>query len=146
MVKGITSVAAIATDEGFARLGSLLRALGFEVGKGWEDGSGKGAAFLAPMGNIELVTGRMPAEPSLLIEVTQLDAVYKAVQEWVAAAGGVGPSEVGTRGCFRWSWQRDCKWDFGSPRMRCMGGRLLWKAIFRLRGSGLRLWWRGGMR
>jgi len=87
-------VAAIATDEGFARLGSLLRALGFEAGKGWEDASGKGAAFLAPVGNLELVTGRMPTVPSLLVEVTQLDATHKVVQEWVAAAGGVGPSEI----------------------------------------------------
>jgi len=94
MVKGITTVAAIATDEGFARLGSLLRALGFEAGKGWEDASGKGAAFLAPVGNLELVTGRMPTVPSLLVEVTQLDATHKVVQEWVAAAGGVGPSEI----------------------------------------------------
>ena len=94
MVKGITSVAAIATDEGFARLGSLLLALGFEAGKVWEDASGRGAAFLAPVGNLELVTGRMPAVPALLVEVTQLDAVYKAVQEWMKSTGKIGLSEV----------------------------------------------------
>jgi 6,7-dimethyl-8-ribityllumazine synthase len=94
MVKGITTVAAIATDEGFARLGSLLLALGFEEGKGWSDTSGRGAAFLAPVGNLELVTGRAPAVPGLLVEVTQLDAVHKAVQEWISAAGGVGLSEI----------------------------------------------------
>jgi len=94
MVKGITAVAAIASDEGFARLGSLLRALGFEEGKGWSDASGRGAAFLAPMGNLELVTGRAPAVPSLLVEVTQLDAVYKAVQEWMTETGTLGLSQV----------------------------------------------------
>ena len=94
MVKGITAVAAIASGEGFARLGSLLRALGFEEGKGWSDASGRGAAFLAPMGNLELVTGRAPAVPSLLVEVTQLDAVYKAVQEWMTETGTLGLSQV----------------------------------------------------
>jgi 6,7-dimethyl-8-ribityllumazine synthase len=85
MIKGITSVAAIASDEGFDRLNSLFRALGFEEGKGWNDRSGRGAAFLAPVGNLELVTGRAPAVPGLLVEVTQLDAVYAAVQGWLAA-------------------------------------------------------------
>ena len=85
MIKGITSVAAIASDEGFDRLSSLFRALGFEDGKGWSDGSSRGAAFLAPVGNLELVTGRAPATPALLVEVTQLDAVYAAVQGWLAS-------------------------------------------------------------
>src|SRR5580698_6217878 len=85
MIKGITSVAAIASDEGFDRLSSLFRALGFADGKGWSDGSSRGAAFLAPVGNLELVTGRAPATPGLLVEVTQLDAVYAAVQGWITA-------------------------------------------------------------
>ena len=83
MVKGLTFVAAVA-DESLARLSSLLSALGFEQGKGWTNAEGKGSAFLAPVGNLELVTGRPPATPSLLIEVTQLDAVHAAVQSWLA--------------------------------------------------------------
>ena len=78
MVKGITTIAPIASEEAFAQLGSLLSALGFEQGKGWADAEGKGAAFLAPIGNLELVTGKAPATPSLLIEVTQLDIVFSA--------------------------------------------------------------------
>jgi 6,7-dimethyl-8-ribityllumazine synthase len=84
MVKGITTIAAIASDESFAQLSSLLAALGFEQGKGWSDAEGKGAAFLAPLGNLELITGRAPAVPSLLVEVTQLDAVHVAVKQWLA--------------------------------------------------------------
>jgi len=84
MVKGITTIAAIASDESFAQLSSLLAALGFEPGKGWADAGGKGAAFLAPVGNLELVTGRAPALPQLLVEVTQLDAVHAAVKSWLA--------------------------------------------------------------
>ena len=83
MIKGITTVAAIASGEAFDRLSSLFRALGFEEGKGWNDSTGRGAAFLAPVGNLELVTGRAPAVPALLVEVTQLDAIYSGVQTWL---------------------------------------------------------------
>jgi 6,7-dimethyl-8-ribityllumazine synthase len=85
MVKGITSIAPVASEEAFARLGSLFRALGFEQGKGWSDDAGRGAAFLAPIGNLELVFGRAPTVPLLLVEVTQLDAVYAVVRSWMAA-------------------------------------------------------------
>jgi 6,7-dimethyl-8-ribityllumazine synthase len=85
MIKGLTTVAQVASEEAFAQLGELFQALGFEQGKGWSDGTGKGAAFLAPVGNLELVTGRSPALPSLLVEVTQLDTVYAAVKAWIVA-------------------------------------------------------------
>jgi 6,7-dimethyl-8-ribityllumazine synthase len=67
------------------RLAGLLSALGFEVGKGWQDDTGRGAAFLAPLGNLELVAGRVPAVPPVLIEVTQLDQVRAAVEGWMIA-------------------------------------------------------------
>jgi 6,7-dimethyl-8-ribityllumazine synthase len=85
MIKGLTTVAQVASEEAFAQLGELFQALGFEQGKGWSDGTGKGAAFLAPVGNLELVTGRAPAVPGLLVEVTQLDTVHVAVKAWIAA-------------------------------------------------------------
>jgi 6,7-dimethyl-8-ribityllumazine synthase len=86
MVKGITTIAAIADAEAFGQLIELLGSLGFETGKGWSDELGKGAAFLAPVGNLELVTGRAPAVPTLMIEVTQLEAVYAAIESWGKAA------------------------------------------------------------
>src|ERR1700679_1842940 len=96
MVKGITSVAAIASGEAFERLSGLFRALGFEEGKGWDDGGDKGAAFLAPVGNLELVTRPAPSLPSLLVEVTQLEAVYSAVRAWMLnpAAGNFRTEEI----------------------------------------------------
>jgi 6,7-dimethyl-8-ribityllumazine synthase len=84
MVKGITTVAQVASEEAFAELSELFGALGFEQGKGWSDAGGKGAAFLAPLGNLEFVTGRVPAVPTLLVEVTQLEAVHAAVKTWLA--------------------------------------------------------------
>jgi len=96
MIKGITTVASVASVDGFEKLGSLFRALGFEEGKGWEDAGGRGAAFLAPLGNLELVTGREPAVPSLLVEVTQLDAVYSVVRSWMLnpATGNFRTEEI----------------------------------------------------
>jgi 6,7-dimethyl-8-ribityllumazine synthase len=94
MIKGITLVNAVASarkptaeDNEFDRLSSLFSSLGFEQGKGWQDakGPGRGAAFLAPIGNLELVTGRPPAVPPILIEVTQLDHIHALVEKWLLA-------------------------------------------------------------
>ena len=89
MVKGITLVTQVASDAALEQLSALFNALGFEPGKGWDEaaqgGGGKGAAFLAPLGNIEIIAGRAPAVPPLLVEVTHLDEVRAAVVEWAAA-------------------------------------------------------------
>lgn len=85
MIKGITLVSAVSSSETFDKLNSLLGALGFEPGKGWQDAQGRGSAHLAPLGNIEFVTGRAPSVPPLLIEVTQLDHIHAAVQKWMLA-------------------------------------------------------------
>ena len=85
MIKGITLVSAVASSDTFDQLNSLLAALGFEPGKGWQDAEGRGSAHLAPLGNLEFVTGRPPAVPPILIEVTQLDQIHAAVQKWMLA-------------------------------------------------------------
>ena len=85
MIKGLTSIVPVASPESFERLGDLLRTLGFEEGRGWTEDDGRGAAFLAPLANLELVTGRSPAVPTLLIETTQLDAVRTMVADWMQA-------------------------------------------------------------
>ncbi len=83
MIKGITLVRAMSSPEAFEHLSSLFSTLGFEPGKGWQDDTGRGAAFLAPVGNLELVAGRSPAVPPILIEVTQLDHIHAAVKKWM---------------------------------------------------------------
>ncbi len=90
MIKAITFVHPIASSEAFAKLSTLLLSLGLEPGKGWQDSTGQGASFLAPLGNLELVTGRAPAAgsngieaPTLLIETTQLDHVHAAIHQWL---------------------------------------------------------------
>jgi 6,7-dimethyl-8-ribityllumazine synthase len=90
MIKGITFVSAVASSGApgaeFDRLTSLFSALGFEQGKGWQDAQGgRGAAFLAPLGNLEFVTGRPPAVPPILVEVTQLDHIHALIEKWLLA-------------------------------------------------------------
>jgi 6,7-dimethyl-8-ribityllumazine synthase len=86
MIKGITLVSAIASGAEFDLLTSLFSSLGFEQGKGWQDAQDRGAAFLAPIGNLEFVTGRPPAVPPILIEVTQLDHIHSLVEKWLLAS------------------------------------------------------------
>ncbi|MEI9978057.1 MAG: 6,7-dimethyl-8-ribityllumazine synthase [Edaphobacter sp.] len=85
MIKGITSISAIAQSADFDKLNNLFAALGFEQGKGWQDPQGRGAAFLAPVGKLEFVAGRSPAVPPLLVEVTQLDHIHSLVENWLLA-------------------------------------------------------------
>ena len=85
MIKGITLVAPVASAAALDRLASLFGSLGFESGKGWQDSAGQGAAFLAPIGNLELVAGRLPAVPPMLVETNQLDEIHAVVQKWMIA-------------------------------------------------------------
>ena len=66
MIKGMTLVREVASGDALDKLGRLLLSLGFEQGKGWQDDTARGAALLAPLGNLELVAGRQPAVPPIL--------------------------------------------------------------------------------
>jgi 6,7-dimethyl-8-ribityllumazine synthase len=85
MIKGMTLVREVASGDAQDKFGELLLALGFEPGKGWDDGTGRGQAFLAPLGNLELISGRAPAVPEILIEVFGLDAIHSTVHQWMLA-------------------------------------------------------------
>ena len=155
MVKGITLVTQVASAAALEKLAGLFGALGFEAGKGWEDGGGRGAAFLAPLGNLELVAGRAPAVPPILIEVTQLDQVRAVVEQWMMAnysAEEVGNGSLrlrlrtGTRGCLRLRWTHRYWLASGSRRTHCTASPSLSRAICPRRECGLRLWLRAGTR
>lgn len=95
-MKGITLVREIGTSAEFDRAANFLAALGLEPGKGWANEQSQGAPLLSPLGNLELVRGKSPATPEILIEVTSLDTVHAVAQAWVeknAASGGftIGP-------------------------------------------------------
>ena len=90
MIRSITTVHATASAADFEKLAALLDSLGFERGKGWNDGPDKGASFLAPVGNLEIFTGADAAKDytNLLVEVSNLDDVHAAVKK--AGVGSVG--------------------------------------------------------
>jgi 6,7-dimethyl-8-ribityllumazine synthase len=68
----------------FTGLKAFFAALGFEPGKGWKQPDGEGASFIAPLGNLEFVTGRLPAVPSTLVEVLYLEDVHRVAKHWAA--------------------------------------------------------------
>lgn len=89
MIRSLTLVRP-ASPEKFEALAALLRALGFEEDVGWSDGHSRGTPFIAPMGSLELVDGRMPAEPDILIEVSDLDIAHKlALKNFSDATGEI---------------------------------------------------------
>jgi len=88
MIKGISFLRSTGNAAAYERLASFFSALGFTSGKGWTEEASRGAAFLAPLGNLEFVDGQFPPTADVLVEVTALDAVYQAAQSWLRAQGG----------------------------------------------------------
>jgi 6,7-dimethyl-8-ribityllumazine synthase len=88
MIKGISFLRPAGSRAAYDRLTSFFSALGFTPGKGWNEENSRGAAFLAPLGNIEFVDGQFPSTADVLVEVTSLDAVHQAAAVWLSANGG----------------------------------------------------------
>jgi 6,7-dimethyl-8-ribityllumazine synthase len=87
MIRSLTLVRRTSPEK-FEQLSRLLRALGFEDGPGWSDEHSRGAPFLAPIGSLELVDGRAPAEPDILIEVSDLDTAHQLAKKHLGDAVG----------------------------------------------------------
>jgi len=88
MIKGISFLRPAGSAAVYERLSSFFAALGFASGKGWQEEASRGAAFLAPLGNLEFVDGEFPATADVLVEVTALDAVHQTAAAWLRAQGG----------------------------------------------------------
>jgi 6,7-dimethyl-8-ribityllumazine synthase len=87
MIKGISFLRPAGSAAAFDRLASFFSALGFAPGKGWQEEGSRGAPFLAPLGNLELIDGRFPSAADVMIEVTSLDSIYRAAETWLRAQG-----------------------------------------------------------
>ncbi len=87
MIKGISFLRPAGSAAAYDRLASFFSALGFESGRGWNEETSRGASFLAPIGNLELVDGSMPRTSGIYIEVTALDAVHQAATAWLRGQG-----------------------------------------------------------
>ncbi len=88
MIKGISFLRPAGSAAVYDRLASFFSALGFASGAGWQEENSRGAAFLAPLGNLEFVDGQFPSTADVLVEVTALDAVHQAAEAWLRAQGG----------------------------------------------------------
>jgi 6,7-dimethyl-8-ribityllumazine synthase len=87
MIKGISFLRPVGSAAVYDRLASFFSALGFEAGRGWTEEGSRGASFLAPLGNLEFVDGRMPPVGDVAIEVTSLDAAHQAAAAWFRGEG-----------------------------------------------------------
>ncbi len=88
MIKGISFLRPAGSSEAYEKLAGFFAALGFAPGKGWNEEGSRGASFLAPLGNLEFVDGRLPSTADVLVEVTALDAAHQAAAAWLRAQGG----------------------------------------------------------
>ena len=88
MIKGISFLQSAGSAADYERLGGFFSALGFARGAGWEEAASRGAAFLAPSGNLEIVDGEFPSAANVVVEVTALDAVHEAAATWLRAQDG----------------------------------------------------------
>jgi 6,7-dimethyl-8-ribityllumazine synthase len=84
MIKGITLVRRAASPEAYEQLSSFFAALGFEPGRGWQLDGSRGAPFLAPIGNLEVVEGQTPASDEILVQVAGLDSIHEIAKAWIA--------------------------------------------------------------
>jgi 6,7-dimethyl-8-ribityllumazine synthase len=80
MIRSLTLVRHTSRER-FEQLSALLRSLGFEDGHGWSDEHSQGAPFLAPVGSLELVNGREPNQPDVLVEVRDLDTAHQLARK-----------------------------------------------------------------
>jgi 6,7-dimethyl-8-ribityllumazine synthase len=81
MIKSITTVKMAKSKDDFAELSGLFDALGFERGKTWKDSRSEGSPWLAPLGSIEFVNGKPPAEGDLLVEVSDLENARAIIEK-----------------------------------------------------------------
>jgi 6,7-dimethyl-8-ribityllumazine synthase len=88
VIRSLTIVRIVESQQRFQELTAFLRSIGFEAGREWSDRHSTGAPNLAPLGNLELVEGKPPAEPEILVEVSDLDSVHRAARAQFGADAG----------------------------------------------------------
>ena len=79
MIKSITIVRPAPTPSSLQSLEKFFDGLGFEPGLKWDDRRSRGSGFIAPVGQVEFVSGEPPAAAEILIEVSGLDALHRII-------------------------------------------------------------------
>jgi 6,7-dimethyl-8-ribityllumazine synthase len=85
MIRSLTLVRQTSPKK-LEQIAALLSALGFEEGAGWKDEQSRGAAFLAPIGSLELLDGNAPRGPDILIEISDLDTAHQLATKHMGGA------------------------------------------------------------
>ena len=129
MIKGISFLQPAGGTIEFERLTGFFSALGFTPGSGWNEELSRGASFLAPLGNLEIVEGEMPSAAQVLVEVTQLDAVRQAAIAWFR---GLNEEPAG-----RVSAITDTDWKSRICTVEPVGGRIFafWEWLDPIKGK-----------
>ncbi len=83
MIKGISFLRTTPGGAAYEKLGRFYSALGFAAGKGWQEEMSKGASYLAPLGNLELIDGLHPPFAEIAVEVTSIEAARQAAIAWL---------------------------------------------------------------
>lgn len=86
MIKGISFPHSTGNAQATQLLAGFCTALGFAAGQEWQE-KPLGAAFLAPLGKLEFLSGPS-ASDSFLVEVTSLSSVHQAAAAWLREQGG----------------------------------------------------------
>lgn len=88
MIKSITILRPAPTPSSLQSLEKFFDGLGFEPGLKWDHRRSRGCSFIAPMGQVKLVSGDTPAAAEIMIEVSGLDVLHGII----AARSGAGKS------------------------------------------------------
>jgi 6,7-dimethyl-8-ribityllumazine synthase len=75
VIKGLTTIRQVGSAKHFEALAALLDSLGFERGDEWRSPRGRGQYFLAPVGKLEIISGKERFPADVWVEVTDLDSV-----------------------------------------------------------------------
>ena len=102
MIKGISFLQPTSGTAAYERLGRFFAALGFQSGSGWNEPASRGAAFLAPLANIELIDGALPPFAQITVEVTSLDTVHQAATQWCLAESLQAEAVISSIGETHW--------------------------------------------
>jgi 6,7-dimethyl-8-ribityllumazine synthase len=92
MIKSLTYVHPTAFDKHFTALRKLFDSLGFAAGAGWDEPKSRGVGFRSPVGDLEIFQGTGVTTTGLLVEVSNLDDVYRLVSK--SKLGKVGNIEA----------------------------------------------------
>ncbi len=94
MIKSITILRRTPSSSSLRSIEKFFDGLGFEPGLNWKDTRSQGSGFIAPVGQVEFVSGEAPALAGIMIQVTGLDTLHGIIHRRGGAARSRRPSPI----------------------------------------------------